>query len=131
MENSGHVTKVRGDKCLFADVPCLCVGSNVTSNGHEFSDKRVFFYPDEVFIGEEDDKNKIFFVPVIPVNANIPESVPLPIFMLELSDHHKMEIITYGLKNGFEIKESDFIKLQVATSPHFHDPELVYEDEEI
>jgi hypothetical protein len=119
MENSGHITEFKSDKVLLSDVPCLCIGSLITKSGHEFSDKRVFFYPDEVYSGE-DGKCEIFFVPAIPVNGSSnPEKIPVPIFMLKFSPHQKREIISYGEINGLKI-----------LMKHFHKPKITMTYEE-
>lgn len=114
-EISGHVALMRDDKCLLSDVPCLCVGSTETKNGHQFSDKRVFIYPDEVFSGKNGEGEEIFFIPVIPLNGtNKPEKVPVPIFMINFSPHHKREIITYGEIKGLKILMKHFFKPKIS-----------------
>ena len=117
MENkiSGHISTIKNDKCLFADVPCLCIGST-EKNGHEYSDKHFFFFPDEVFCMEDGDGEKIFAVPIIPMHTIKPEKVPLPIFMGNFSPHHKGEIIMYGEMNGFTILMKHFIKPKISIS---------------
>ena len=62
-ETTGHITTVKSDKCLLSEIRDLFIGTTL-SKDHEHTDRRVYFYPDEVFCVEDKDGEKIFFIPV-------------------------------------------------------------------
>lgn len=124
-ESGGHITTVKNDKCLLSDVPCLCIGKTKTTSGHEYSDKKVFYFPDEVFLSKDSNK-KIFLIPIIPMNTDEPNRVPIPIFMLNFTNKQIDEII-YGAKIlGIEIDKRYFNKpkITIAYEERFEVEEL-------
>jgi len=116
MEPTGHITMVKPDKCMLSEIRDLFIGRIQTAQ-HEHTDRRVYFYPDEVFVVEDKNGEKIFFVPVVPLNGKgRPEKRPIPIFMCDFSGHHKTEIIKYGDINGIKILYKHFSKPQISIS---------------
>ena len=114
MEPTGHITTLKPDKCLLSEVRDLFVGS-VSTNGHEHTDRRVYFFPEEVFSIADNDGNVMFFVPIIPLNGkNEMEKRTVPIWECNFYPHHKSEIIMYGEKNGLEILYKHFEKPQIS-----------------
>jgi len=119
-----HTTTLRPDKCFLSDIRFKFFGC-ICKNGHEYTDRNVFYYPEDVFCVEDHDGEKIIFDTFIPLNVDIePEKSTAPIYMFNYSDPQKMEIIEEGAKKGIEITYKHFLKPKISIN---YDERLEYE----
>lgn len=119
-----HTTTLRPDKCLLSDIRNMFFGCTC-KNGHEYTDRNVFYYPEDVFCSESYDGEKIIFVTFIPLNGDVePEKSTAPIFSFNFSDHQKREIIEEGAKKEIKITYKHFLKPQISIN---YDERLDYE----
>jgi hypothetical protein len=110
------ITTIKPDKSLLSEIRGLFMGSTI-SNGHEYTDRQVYFYPEDIFCVEDNDGEKIFFLMVIPMNGNgNPEKRPIPIFMCNFTRHQKKKIMEDGTSKGFEILYKYFLKPSICIS---------------
>jgi len=114
-QNQTHRAMLRPDKSIFApEIRTKMVGDVVTPNGHHYENREFYYYPDEVFQEEDENGEKIFFVPAISLHKAKSERVVIPIFMFDFRPVQRTEIISYGVVNGLEIGIKYFFKPQIA-----------------
>jgi hypothetical protein len=86
----------------------LYIGKSV-HNGHEHEEKHVNFYPKEIFCIEDENGEKVFFVPISALHDDS-KKYPLPIYLCNFTSSQRTKIVVCGEIKGMEISFKHFTK---------------------
>ncbi|HNW71602.1 MAG TPA: hypothetical protein PKZ36_00700 [Candidatus Paceibacterota bacterium] len=122
-----NITTIRSDKSFLSEDVRHCFMRQVEKKGHCHSDKRVRFFPKEVFCEDVNDE-KTFFVPTIPLKKNAgKQKNPTPVWMCDFSYKQKVKIMRYAEKKGLKMNFRDFFKLPISKTSNEREEYIIEE----
>ena len=126
-----HEAFIKPDKCLLSWYRNLYFGEKETPNGHIFTDRHVFYYPEDLFY-EDMFGEKIFWIQVLPKEKKLDDckKFAIPLFMLGLTRKQKVELINLALKNKWELGIQYFCK-PISIVITYPEERLIEDDEEV
>lgn len=107
---------IKHDKCLLSEEIRVLFLSCFEVKGHKHECKEVLFFPKEI-IRQEVLNEFVFFVPVIPLedeNNVHPRRATLPIFMLNLANEQKEELVYFSRRKKWGLMDSHFEKPRIS-----------------